>query len=70
MQRREGCTNSSFKMFIFYRSVFLKISSFKFGLKTLEEFERQKVADAMEPKEFEDGEIIIQQVLNNCKSLG
>ena len=41
-----------------------------FGFKTLEEFERQKVADAMEPKEFEDGEIIIQQVLNNCRSLG
>lgn len=30
-------------------------------LKTLEEFERQKVADAMEPKEFEDGKIIITQ---------
>jgi len=30
-------------------------------LQTLEEFERQKVADAMEPREFEDGEIIIQQ---------
>ena len=40
-----------------------------FSRQTLEEFERQKVADAMEPKDFEDGEIIIQQVLlNDCKS--
>lgn len=30
-------------------------------LKTLEEFERQKIADAMEPKKFEDGEKIIVQ---------
>jgi len=30
-------------------------------LKSLEEFERQKVADAMEPKKFADGEVIIKQ---------
>merc|ERR1711970_1589293 len=30
-------------------------------LKTLEEFERQKIADAMEPKKFEDGDMIIEQ---------
>jgi len=30
-------------------------------LKTLQEFERQKIADAMEPKKFEDGDMIIEQ---------
>merc|ERR1711970_26605 len=30
-------------------------------LKTLQEFERQKIADAMEPKKFGDGDMIIEQ---------
>ena len=33
-----------------------------FSFQGLEEFERQKVADAMEPKKFTDGEMIIKQV--------
>jgi len=28
----------------------------------LQEFERQKIADAMEPKKFQDGDMIIEQV--------
>ena len=29
----------------------------------MQEFERQKIADAMEPKKFEDGDMIIEQVI-------
>ena len=28
----------------------------------MQEFERQKIADAMEPKKFQDGDMIIEQV--------
>ena len=32
----------------------------------MQEFERQKIADAMEPKKFQDGDMIIEQVRHPC----
>ena len=43
-------------------SIHEKLGSCSFVFQGLEEFERQKVADAMEPKKFSDGEMIIRQV--------